>query len=40
LAIWGGPTYVALEPLVRNGDRQAWSAVDLGIYRPFGAEIL
>jgi len=40
LAIWGGPTYVALEPLIRDGDRQAWNVVDLGIYRPFGTEIL
>jgi len=40
LAIWGGPTYVALEPLIRDADRQAWSVVDLGIYRPFGTEIL
>jgi hypothetical protein len=40
LAIWGGPTYVALEPLIRDGHRQAWSVVDLGIYRPFGTEIL
>lgn len=40
LAIWGGPSYVALEPLIRDADRQTWSVVDLGIYRPFGTEIL
>jgi len=40
LAIWGGSTFVALEPLIRDADRQAWSVVDLGIYRPFGAEVL
>jgi hypothetical protein len=40
LAIWGAPTYVALEPLIRDGDRQAWSVVNLGIYRHFGSEVL
>jgi hypothetical protein len=40
LAIWGASNYVALEPLIRDSDRQAWSVVDLGIYRPFGSEIL
>jgi hypothetical protein len=40
LAIWGGSTYVALESLIRDGDREHWSVVDLGIYRPFGTEIL
>jgi hypothetical protein len=40
LAIWGAPNYIALEPLIRGGDRQAWGAIDLGIYRPFGSEVL
>ena len=40
LAVWGAPTYVALEALIRKEDCQRWSVLDLGIYRSFGNEIL
>jgi hypothetical protein len=40
LAVWGGSSYVALEPLIRTEVHPKLSVVDLGIYRPFGAEIL
>ena len=40
LAIWGGPSYTALEPLIRDDDCAGLGVEDLGVYRCFGQEIL
>ncbi len=40
IAIWGAPSYVSLEPLLRESGPGAWNILDAGVYRPFGEEVL
>ncbi len=40
MSIWGAPSYVAAEPLLRDTSLANVQLVDVGIYRSFGEEIL
>jgi len=40
VAVWGVPSYVAAEPLLRRPWPAAARLVDVGVYRPFAEEIL
>ena len=40
MSIWGAPTYIAAEPLLREASWDKVQLVDVGVYRSFGAETL